>query len=182
MTEPRMTCQCCGRGILAKTGTIAHHGYQRPGSGWQTSSCMGAKHLPFEVSRDRLGDMIKLIRRDLTQARRDLKNVVHEMEELSATFEDTRKEAVWNPRRYRKTHPETTVKFSRSTFEAVRAENAPHAAYRSFPSRYDDVKDLRTRQLQGRIKNLTEWVETCQARYDSWKPTHKREGDHWAAL
>ena len=29
------------------------HGYERPGHGWQTGSCMGAKNLPFEVDRDR---------------------------------------------------------------------------------------------------------------------------------
>src|SRR4051812_8673701 len=61
----RMTCQCCGRRIFAETGTIAHHGYQRPGEGWQTSSCYGAKELPFEVSRDRLGQMIKDLRTGL---------------------------------------------------------------------------------------------------------------------
>jgi len=54
----QMTCQCCGRGIFAATGTIAHHGYQRPGGGWQTASCSGAKELPFEVSREALGRLI----------------------------------------------------------------------------------------------------------------------------
>lgn len=37
------TCQCCFRQIFAETGTIAHHGYERPGHGWQTASCVGAK-------------------------------------------------------------------------------------------------------------------------------------------
>jgi len=46
------TCQICGRAILAKTGRIAHHGYKRPGNGWQTSSCYGARHRPYEVARD----------------------------------------------------------------------------------------------------------------------------------
>jgi hypothetical protein len=54
----RMHCQCCGRAILAKLGTIAHHGYQRPDYGWQTASCMGAKELPFAVDRSALGRMI----------------------------------------------------------------------------------------------------------------------------
>jgi len=51
-------CQCCGRQIEAKRGNIAHHGYQRPGQGWQTSSCIGAMFPPFQVSRDRLGYLI----------------------------------------------------------------------------------------------------------------------------
>lgn len=48
------TCQICARAIEAGTGVIAHHGYRRPkrGSGWQTGSCMGARHLPYEVSCD----------------------------------------------------------------------------------------------------------------------------------
>lgn len=45
-------CQICAREIKANTGLIAHHGYQRPGTGWQTASCDGAKQLPYEVSRD----------------------------------------------------------------------------------------------------------------------------------
>jgi hypothetical protein len=51
------TCQICGRPIFAGRGFIAHHGYTRPqyGSGVQTSSCWGARHLPFEQSRDELG-------------------------------------------------------------------------------------------------------------------------------
>lgn len=48
----KTTCQVCEREIKAKTGLIAHHGYKRPGHGYQTASCMGAKHLPYEVSCD----------------------------------------------------------------------------------------------------------------------------------
>jgi len=46
------TCQICGRAIKAKNGIIAHHGYTRPGDGWQTTSCIGARELPYEKSRD----------------------------------------------------------------------------------------------------------------------------------
>lgn len=62
------TCQICGREIKAGRGLIALHGYQRPGHGWQTQSCYGARHLPFEVSRDRLGQFIDLVRKELTTA------------------------------------------------------------------------------------------------------------------
>lgn len=44
------TCQICGRDIKAKSGKIAHHGYTRPGMGWQTGSCEGARHQPLELS------------------------------------------------------------------------------------------------------------------------------------
>lgn len=56
------TCQICARAIHAGTGMIAHHGYERPGRGWQTASCMGARELPFEVSRDALGRWIESVK------------------------------------------------------------------------------------------------------------------------
>lgn len=31
---------------------IAHHGFKRPGQGWQTSSCFGAKYEPYETNSD----------------------------------------------------------------------------------------------------------------------------------
>jgi hypothetical protein len=52
--EPTWTCQICGRAIKAKNGLIAHHGYKRPGMGWQTASCFGAKFRPYEVASDAL--------------------------------------------------------------------------------------------------------------------------------
>jgi hypothetical protein len=50
----RTTCQICGRAIKAGNGLIAHHGYQRPGHGWQTNSCFGARYRPYEVACDAL--------------------------------------------------------------------------------------------------------------------------------
>ena len=48
----KTTCQICERQIEANKGIIAHHGYTRPEQGWQTNSCMGARQLPYEKSRD----------------------------------------------------------------------------------------------------------------------------------
>lgn len=53
------TCQICGRAIKAAKGLIAHHGYRRPGHGWQTASCFGAKYRPYEVACDALPPAIK---------------------------------------------------------------------------------------------------------------------------
>jgi hypothetical protein len=56
-----MTCQICGRAIKAGKGVIAHHGYKRPeGRYYQTASCWGARHLPYEqdcsqLKKNRLG-------------------------------------------------------------------------------------------------------------------------------
>lgn len=45
------TCGCCSRSIaVVPDGTMAHHGYQRPGTGWQTASCPGIRFKPLEIS------------------------------------------------------------------------------------------------------------------------------------
>jgi len=54
-------CQICEREIKSKLGLIAHHGYQRPEEGWQTDSCMGARNLPYEVSRNVIPRVIKFL-------------------------------------------------------------------------------------------------------------------------
>ncbi len=46
------TCPCCFRGIAVMDTTMAHHGYQRPGDGYQTPSCPGVRFKPFEVSNE----------------------------------------------------------------------------------------------------------------------------------
>lgn len=59
MTTDTLThCQICGRAIKSKAGLIAHHGYRRPGDGWQTASCYGARHVPYEVGHDALDRLI----------------------------------------------------------------------------------------------------------------------------
>lgn len=52
-------CQICERAILSNTGVVAHHGYQRPGHGWQTASCFGARYRPYEVACDALPPAIE---------------------------------------------------------------------------------------------------------------------------
>jgi hypothetical protein len=59
--EEKKICQVCGRPIKAGKGFIAHHGYKRPGWGWQTASCEGALYLPFEESCDRLREVIEMV-------------------------------------------------------------------------------------------------------------------------
>jgi hypothetical protein len=66
-------CQICGRGIKANTGVIAHHGYERPGDGWQSASCMGARYLPYEVSCDMLPPAIASIQRYIQNTKEALK-------------------------------------------------------------------------------------------------------------
>lgn len=72
------TCQICGRAIKANTGLIAHHGYKRPGDGWQTASCMGARHRPYEVACDALPPAIESCSRYIAQQEAGLQTLMTE--------------------------------------------------------------------------------------------------------
>lgn len=51
----RGTCSCCFRDTaVIDTGRMAHHGYQRPGDGYQSASCAGVRFPPLEVSTEGL--------------------------------------------------------------------------------------------------------------------------------
>jgi hypothetical protein len=51
-------CQICEREIKSSLGRIAHHGYERPGQGYQSASCFGALELAIEVGHDALDRFI----------------------------------------------------------------------------------------------------------------------------
>lgn len=60
------TCPVCFRSIAVVNGTMAHHGYERPGQGWQTASCPGIRFKPLEVSSAGLEWLIAALRDRLT--------------------------------------------------------------------------------------------------------------------
>lgn len=65
------TCPCCFRGIAVTGGTMAHHGYRRPGMSIQTASCSGIRFEPLEVSSAGLAWLVKELVARL-ESRRDL--------------------------------------------------------------------------------------------------------------
>ncbi|AFX93561.1 hypothetical protein G646_gp093 [Serratia phage phiMAM1] len=59
------TCACCFRAIaVGSDGKMVHHGYRRPGDGFQTASCMGISYRPLEVSSDGLVALIKYMEKE----------------------------------------------------------------------------------------------------------------------
>jgi hypothetical protein len=61
--KEKMTCQVCGKAVMASTGTIAHHGYERPyQEGWQSASCDGTGYVPYEVGCERLREISEVTR------------------------------------------------------------------------------------------------------------------------
>lgn len=57
------TCPVCFRQIAVVGRHMAHHGYRRPGSGWQTASCAGTRFKPLERSNDGLVWLIGALKR-----------------------------------------------------------------------------------------------------------------------
>lgn len=48
-------CPCCYRDIaVSEAGKMVHHGYQRPGDGFQTPSCWGINYVPLQESTEGL--------------------------------------------------------------------------------------------------------------------------------
>lgn len=163
----QMTCQCCGRGIFAATGVIAHHGYERPGDGYQTASCMGARHLPFEVSRVQLGLLIEAMKRVLAG------RIIHRDE---VATEDRAIKQSWKVGRFPK---EETREFA---FNRVNFDSEDGIAAKRAIGIYGDFDDLKARELDRRdraIKSLSDDIAAQQARYDGWKQTHDRIGGKW---
>ncbi|MCE6959217.1 hypothetical protein LAZ40_09150 [Cereibacter sphaeroides] len=81
--QVRGTCSCCFRDIaVVPTGKMAHHGYERPGYGTQTSSCAGIRFKPLEVSLEGLEWLIWSVSEEIGKirerlARKDEMTVIH---------------------------------------------------------------------------------------------------------
>lgn len=180
-----MTCQCCGKRYLANLGTMAHHGYQRPGGGWQTASCYGAKALPFEVDRKILGSMIialKNFRDRLISTRQEM---VDEKHSLSIQYTDYSKPRVWNSRAQQNKHPTVTVSFIRETFDAeMETHKAGLTRYGNNIRTFDEIKANDLAQRDGHIAGVEMDIHESQKRFDGWKQTHKwdKASKVWALL
>lgn len=149
----KSTCQICARDIKATTGVIAHHGYQRPGNGYQSASCIGARQLPYEISRD-------FIPQAIGQYQVWLDHQLGRIDELTN-----------NP-------PEKLTRYARHSFdkneELQRPEGFDAKVNIAGDVPYFEMTDYhREHQAQVReagrnAKHLSEDVKWLQERYDSW--------------
>src|SRR3990167_10218231 len=71
-------CQICEREIKSKLGLIAHHGYTRPESGWQTDSCMGARKYSYEKSRDIIPKAINYLKIQIKNIELNMETITNE--------------------------------------------------------------------------------------------------------
>ncbi|TAL65815.1 MAG: hypothetical protein EPN79_11735 [Burkholderiaceae bacterium] len=68
-----MSCGCCLRPIAVLGGTprghMALHGYRRPGTGWQTASCPGARFMPLETSIDGQAYLLNALKAEINMTK-----------------------------------------------------------------------------------------------------------------
>lgn len=181
-----MTCQCCGRKHLANRGWIAHHGYQRPGYGYQTASCFGAKALPFEVDRSKLGQWINMLKYTKLRMGQVLTEVVAERSPITLThsFIDYRYGGRYGYAAYRK---ERTVKFNvtRANWNSVVAAEDNADIFRM--KGWTNFEDMKLNDVESRIReinNIADDIKTQIKRYYNWKQTHKwnEEKKEWEGV
>lgn len=166
----QMTCQCCGRGIFAATGLIAHHGYERPGDGYQTASCAGARELPFEVDRTVLGHVIHRMverKRDMVAARA---RIADESRPIERSWETGK-------RHERQTH---RFQFTRANFDSIDGSEARKAC--SMHGSFDELLASELDYRDRRIASLNTAIEQQRARYAGWKQTHIRGDGKWVEV
>jgi hypothetical protein len=171
------TCQICGGKYLAEKGLIAHHGYQRPGWGYQTASCYGARYLPFQESRDRLGEWIERLESMLVDAEKELK------------FVKTSPELVLTGTRgaYGGNKHTMKVKVTADNFDEMLADmdkalrdkitdkyastdfNAGSNHYGNKRS-FDQLRKIMVANAESQVRAIKSDLEMQNRRYDGWKP------------
>lgn len=149
------TCQICARPIKANTGVIANHGYTRPGYGWQTASCFGARFKPYEVSRDAIKSCII----SYTEAG---KNQEARLAELLATPPAT----ITEHRNYRSSYSEPDVYERPADFDAEATLNASTLRYgENYAHEYRKL----VKMTRANIADIAEAIKFLEQRYDAWE-------------
>lgn len=149
------TCQICGRPILAETGVIAHHGYKRPGHGWQTASCYGARELPFEKSRDCLGRYIALLHRQSEQLTKMIEDTASErrpFQVLKTTYA-----------KHHKKHTEMRD-CTRETFEELKASGFDGLQLKTF----EEALEWAVNRIRHDLQDNANYTKFQTARFDGW--------------
>jgi hypothetical protein len=164
-----MTCQVCDRGILAETGCIAHHGYTRPGTGYQTNSCEGARAVPLEISRDGLGHHIKRIKTDIQSKLQWQDDVENERIGISWSMEDrTQCTRMYETGR-------TVIRtVKRETFDQVKQDTAALRKGKQESVTFDTLKARLMKDNLTTIDVLRRYLAQQEGRYNAWVgPTHE---------
>lgn len=161
----RMTCQICGKLHLANTGKLAHHGYERPGMGWQTASCSGARELPFEVSRDRLGVHIEAMQ-DLAVRKMKARDAIKaETQGFMAHYTSDEKDN-------RGKRKEVSIEVTRATWETVKATVGPVFTRHGRNPSFDVCKENCVNMITSELNHTNSYIRQQTHRFNAWTQTH----------
>lgn len=151
------TCQICGRPIKAKNGIIAHHGYKRPGGGWQTASCDGARQYPYEDARDQLPRSIAKAKRFIAEHQAWLDEFITNPPEV----------LIYSQQRY-----VGVGRYKTESIELPRPDGfSSDGARRPYGGHdYAYEYDSRVRETKQRIKWAKEDIAVLTKRFDNWQP------------
>lgn len=145
--EKVTTCQVCGRPICSKLGVIAHHGYRRPHhQGYQTRSCEGARYLPYEVSCDRLKEVLGRRLEFLAELQLSLFDFINNPPAKVSERSD------WSGQTIEAERPAVYEKF----------KEHDHRSYEGIYSRQRYARERDIRYLEGEIREM-------QGRLAAWK-------------
>lgn len=146
----KATCQICGRKIGAKTGYIALHGYRRPYEGWQTASCEGALHLPYELTCELLTKVAGGVRSFL---------IAQEKEQAAFLACAPETITVWEKRGAYDNGKNVTY---------TRPENFDPSSYHHIPRTYDDAYASKKYGYERTIREAKAELETMRKRIQDW--------------
>lgn len=162
-------CPCCARDIKVRTGSLVHHGYERPGWGHIVGDCYGALRTPHETSDELAKEYLGVVEHSLESTKTDLANL-EAATELSVEVFDKyvgRRASYKRVMVPKATRPEGGFDWENDREGALAAHKAVEAWERAYNSRKRNLKS-RITQLQREVERLTELVDT-------WKETPLRE-------
>jgi hypothetical protein len=155
-------CQVCARPILANTGIIAHHGYERPGSGWQTASCFGARALPYERAHDKLDLAIESVTGQLANTTEALARFIAEPPATLTYLKTNYNKGYYAGRRW--VYEEIPVRLARPEGFEVEGKDNVYGQERTYRQQYNSERT----QLTSRIEQLKSTLRWFRARRAAW--------------
>lgn len=149
------TCQICARAVKQRGGLIALHGYKRR-LGWQSNSCYGARHRPYEESCEACKQAVTSV----TEQRESV---------LAASRQEP--DSV-----YLSTGKGEFREISRGVFEQVAAAHQMHWLRAQNPPTWAEAVQRRNRELASTADSMQRFIIEQQARVKAWKGTRPTGG------
>ncbi len=161
------TCQICARRIFAETGKIAHHGYERPGGGWQTASCRGARRLPYETDHVALDEEITWVAERLEREEVHLAKLQAEEVALGIKWVDQAE------RRANRSNPLAGFRYlggiTRETWDAMKADPVNAEAFRQcYSYTFDDLKKRHVEDQKDTVRHVSTYLKSQRRRRAEW--------------